>query len=35
VQRWRYDWGAGHIRGIDVIVVRDGLIAQKLSYVKG
>jgi uncharacterized protein (TIGR02246 family) len=35
VQRWRYDWADGHVRGIDVIVVRDGRIAQKLSYVKG
>jgi hypothetical protein len=35
VQRWRYDWGDGWIRGIDLIRVRDGLIAEKLSYVKG
>ena len=35
VQGWRYDWGAGHVRGIDVIRFRDGLIAEKLSYVKG
>jgi ketosteroid isomerase-like protein len=35
VQRWRYDWGDGHIRGVDVIAVRNGLIAEKLSYVKG
>ena len=35
VQRWRYDWGTGHVRGVDVITVRDGLIAEKLSYVKG
>ena len=35
VQRWRYDWGTGHIRGVDVIRIRDGLIAEKLSYVKG
>jgi uncharacterized protein (TIGR02246 family) len=35
VQRWRYDWGDGHIRGIDLIRVRDGLVAEKLSYVKG
>ena len=35
VQRWRYTWGTGHIRGVDVFVVRDGLVAEKLSYVKG
>jgi ketosteroid isomerase-like protein len=35
VQRWRYDWGGGHVRGVDVIAVRDGRIAEKLSYVKG
>ena len=35
VQRWRYDWVSGHVRGIDLIVVRDGLVAQKIAYVKG
>ena len=35
VVRWRYDWGAGHVRGIDVFRVRDGLVVEKLSYVKG
>jgi ketosteroid isomerase-like protein len=35
VVRWRYSWGSGHVRGIDVFTVRDGLVAQKLSYVKG
>jgi ketosteroid isomerase-like protein len=32
---WRYDWGAGHVRGVDLFVVRDGLVAEKRSYVKG
>jgi ketosteroid isomerase-like protein len=32
---WRYDWGDGHIRGIDVFRVRDGKVAEKRSYVKG
>ncbi len=32
---WRYSWTDGHIRGVDVFRVRDGLIAEKLSYVKG
>lgn len=35
VQRWRYDWKGGHIRGVDVIAVRNGLVTEKLSYVKG
>jgi hypothetical protein len=33
--RWRYDWGDGHVRGVDVIRVRDGQIAESLAYVKG
>ena len=35
VQRWLYSWRGGHVRGIDVFRTRDGLIAEKLSYVKG
>jgi ketosteroid isomerase-like protein len=35
VARWRYDYGTGHVRGIDVFTVRDGLVAEKLAYVKG
>ena len=35
VQRWRYSWVDGHVRGIDVFRVRDGLVSEKLSYVKG
>lgn len=35
VVRWRYDWGTGYVRGIDLFRVRDGLVAEKLSYVKG
>jgi ketosteroid isomerase-like protein len=35
VVRWRYDWGAGHVRGVDVFRVRDGLVTEKLVYVKG
>lgn len=38
--RWVYRWGgtgsaAGHVRGVDVFRVRDGKVAEKLSYVKG
>jgi uncharacterized protein (TIGR03086 family) len=33
--RWRYDWGSGHVRGVDVFRVADGKVAEKLSYVKG
>jgi ketosteroid isomerase-like protein len=35
VQRWRYSWDGGHVRGVDVFKVRDGKITEKLSYVKG
>lgn len=38
VLRWRYSWaaeGQGHVRGVDVYRVRDGRVAEKLSYVKG
>ena len=35
VLRWTYTWGGGHVRGVDVLRVRAGLIAEKLSYVKG
>jgi ketosteroid isomerase-like protein len=38
--RWVFAWtnddgSAGHVRGVDVIRVRDGKIAEKFSYVKG
>ena len=35
VQRWRYDWDGGHVRGVDLFKVRDSLVVEKLSYVKG
>jgi len=35
VQRWRYDWSGGHVRGIDVFTVAGGLVTEKLAYVKG
>ena len=35
VQLWRYDWDGGHVRGVDMFKVRDGKVAEKLSYVKG
>lgn len=35
VVRWRYSWGDGHVRGVDLFHVRDGRISEKLSYVKG
>jgi uncharacterized protein (TIGR03086 family) len=38
VLRWRFSWGGdepGHVRGVDVLRVRDGKVAEKLSYVKG
>lgn len=40
VARWRYGWvdktgEKGHVRGVDIFQVQDGLIREKLSYVKG
>jgi ketosteroid isomerase-like protein len=35
VIRWRYSFDGGHVRGVDVFTVRDGQVAEKLSYVKG
>jgi ketosteroid isomerase-like protein len=40
VLRWRFDWVApdgspGHVRGVDVVRLRDGKVCEKLSYVKG
>jgi uncharacterized protein (TIGR03086 family) len=40
VVRWRFSWASGdgsrgHVRGVDVLRLRDGKVAEKLSYVKG
>ena len=40
VVRWVYHWtnadgSRGHVRGVDVLRVADGKIAEKLAYVKG
>jgi steroid delta-isomerase-like uncharacterized protein len=40
IMRWRYNWvdaegKKGHVRGVDLFQVKDGLISEKLSYVKG
>jgi uncharacterized protein (TIGR03086 family) len=40
VLRWRFDWAGedgapGHVRGVDVMRFREGLVCEKLSYVKG
>jgi ketosteroid isomerase-like protein len=40
VVRWTYHWRSadgtpGHVRGVDVLRVRDGKVSEKLSYVKG
>ena len=40
VVRWVYRWAgnegeAAHVRGVDVIRVQDGKVADKLTYVKG
>ncbi|HZW02392.1 MAG TPA: nuclear transport factor 2 family protein, partial [Anaerolineaceae bacterium] len=40
VLRWTYHWqdaagNPGHVRGVDIFRIRNGLIQEKLSYVKG
>lgn len=40
IMRWRYTWvdeagNEGHVRGVDLYQEKDGLIREKLSYVKG
>ena len=35
VMRWKYTWVDGHVRGVDIFKVEEGLIREKLSYVKG
>ena len=35
VARWRYDFASGHVRGVDLFTIHDGLVAEKLAYVKG
>ncbi|HEY0619549.1 MAG TPA: TIGR03086 family metal-binding protein [Kribbella sp.] len=40
VVRWRFSWRdaegqRGHVRGVDVLRLRDGKVAEKFSYVKG
>ena len=40
ILRWRYSWvdaagKQGHVRGVDIFKLKDGLISEKLSYVKG
>jgi len=40
VMRWRYEWvdasgNKGHVRGVDIFMIKDGFISEKRSYVKG
>ena len=40
VMRWVYFWTnenneRGHVRGVDIFLVREGKVAEKLAYVKG
>jgi ketosteroid isomerase-like protein len=40
VVRWLYRWrnadgSDGHVRGVDILRVRDGKVSEKRSYVKG
>jgi ketosteroid isomerase-like protein len=32
---WRYSWGDGHVRGVDVMRVRGERVAESFAYVKG
>jgi uncharacterized protein (TIGR02246 family) len=33
--KWRYAWADGHVRGVDLVRVRDGKVTESLAYVKG
>ncbi|MBL8078379.1 MAG: nuclear transport factor 2 family protein [Anaerolineales bacterium] len=40
VMRWKYGWvdstgNKGHVRGVDIFKIKEDLISEKLSYVKG
>jgi uncharacterized protein (TIGR02246 family) len=35
IVRWLYRWADGHVRGVDVLRVRAGRVAESLAYVKG
>ena len=35
IVRWVYSWADGHVRGVDLVRVRDGRVAESLAYVKG
>jgi len=40
IMRWKHSWvdqtgNQGHVRGVDIFLVKNGLISEKLSYVKG
>jgi hypothetical protein len=40
IMRWKYEWTdasglKGHVRGVDIFKVVEGLITEKFSYVKG
>ena len=35
VVRWRYEWEGGHVRGVDLVLVQAGRVAQTIAYVKG
>ncbi|HVN13544.1 MAG TPA: nuclear transport factor 2 family protein [Kineosporiaceae bacterium] len=35
VVRWLYRWTDGHVRGVDLMRVRGGLVTESIAYVKG
>jgi len=32
---WRYEWADGHVRGVDLVRVRDQKVVETFAYVKG
>jgi hypothetical protein len=35
IVRWLYSWADEHVRGVDLLRVRAGRVAETLAYVKG
>lgn len=35
ILRWKLEWGEDHLRGVDIVTVKDDLICEMLSYAKG
>jgi hypothetical protein len=35
IVQWLYGWADGHVRGVDLLRVRAGRVAETLAYVEG